>query len=177
MIDSHTNQLLVTDTLAVLANVRKLIERIDVASRQVLIEARIVEADDSFSRNLGVKLGLAATTRRGHRQRLCRHRRAKRPDPATPGLYLREPALNLRSESLGGAAPGSFAFTLFNAAAQRFLNIELSALEADGRGKIVSSPRLITADQQVALIEQGKKFPTSKPPATAAPPPPSRKPT
>jgi type IV pilus assembly protein PilQ len=160
MIDSHTNQLLVTDTLAVLANVRKLIERIDVAARQVLIEARIVEADDSFSRNLGVKLGLAATTRGaaiGNGYAAIGEQSGQ--TPATPDLYLREPALNLRSESLSGAAPGSFAFTLFNAAAQRFLNIELSALEADGRGKIVSSPRLITADQQVALIEQGEEIP------------------
>ncbi|MFX5668734.1 type IV pilus secretin PilQ, partial [Acinetobacter baumannii] len=70
-----------------------------------------------------------------------------------------EPALNLRADGLSGAAPGSFAFTLFNAAARRFLNVELSALEADGRGKIVSSPRLITADQQAALIEQGEEIP------------------
>ncbi|BEV17531.1 type IV pilus secretin PilQ [Herbaspirillum sp. DW155] len=160
LIDSHTNQLLVTDTLAVLANVRKLIERIDVASRQVLIEARIVEADDSFSRNLGVKLGLAATTRGaavGNGYAAIGEQSGQ--TPATPDLYLREPALNLRAEPLSGAVPGSFAFTLFNAAAQRFLNVELSALEADGRGKIVSSPRLITADQQAALIEQGEEIP------------------
>lgn len=160
MIDSHTNQLLVTDTLAVLANVRKLIERIDVASRQVLIEARIVEADDSFSRNLGVKLGLAATTRGaavGNGYAAIAEQSGQ--TPATPDLTLREPALNLRADGLSGAAPGSFAFTLFNAAARRFLNVELSALEADGRGKIVSSPRLITADQQAALIEQGEEIP------------------
>ncbi|MBG7620798.1 type IV pilus secretin PilQ [Herbaspirillum sp. AP02] len=160
MIDHHTNQLLVTDTLAVLANVRKLIERIDVAARQVLIEARIVEADDSFARNLGVKLGLAATTRgaavgNGY---AAIGEKTGQTAPA-PGLYLSEPALNLRAEPLSGAAPGSFGFTLFNAAAQRFLNVELSALEADGRGKIVSSPRLITADQQAALIEQGEEIP------------------
>ncbi|WP_413457963.1 type IV pilus secretin PilQ [Herbaspirillum huttiense] len=160
MIDSHTNQLLVTDTLAVLANVRKLIERIDVASRQVLIEARIVEADDSFSRNLGVKLGLAATTRGaaiGNGYAAIGEQSGQ--TPPTPDLTLREPALNLRADGLSGATPGSFAFTLFNAAAQRFLNVELSALEADGHGKIVSSPRLITADQQVALIEQGEEIP------------------
>jgi type IV pilus assembly protein PilQ len=76
-----------------------------------------------------------------------------------PGLYLREPGLDLRADAAGGNAPGSFAFTLFNAAAQRFLNVELTALEADGRGKIVSSPRLVTADQQAALIEQGEEIP------------------
>ncbi|AYR26293.1 type IV pilus secretin PilQ [Herbaspirillum rubrisubalbicans] len=173
MIDSHTNQLLVTDTLAVLANVRKLIERIDVASRQVLIEARIVEADDSFARNLGVKLGLAVTTRgsalgnsyaavgeqSGQGSPSSQNPQAAPTGQAPAGPTLRDPALNLRAEALSGATPGSFAFTLFNAAAQRFLNVELSALEADGRGKIVSSPRLVTADQQTALIEQGEEIP------------------
>ncbi len=160
MIDSHTNQLLVTDTLAALANVRKLIERIDVAARQVMIEARIVEADDSFARNLGVKLGLAAKTQGaavGNSYAGIGELSAQTPPAA--GTYLREPALGLRAEALAGSAPGSFAFTLFNAAAQRFLNVELSALEAEGRGKIVSSPRLVTADQQAALIEQGEEIP------------------
>ncbi len=160
MIDSHTNQLLVTDTLAALANVRKLIERIDVAARQVLIEARIVEADDGFARNLGVKLGLSALTRGaavGNSHAGVGELSGQ--TAPVPGLYLREPALDLRANATDGNAPGSFAFTLFNAAAQRFLNVELSALEADGRGKIVSSPRLVTADQQAALIEQGEEIP------------------
>lgn len=160
MIDSHTNQLLVTDTMAALANVRKLIERIDIAARQVMIEARIVEADDSFARNLGVKLGLAARTQGaalGNSYASVGELSGQTPPAA--GTYLREPALGLGAGALAGSAPGSFAFTLFNAAAQRFLNVELSALEAEGRGKIVSSPRLVTADQQAALIEQGEEIP------------------
>ncbi len=160
MIDSHTNQLLVTDTLAALANVRKLIERIDVAARQVVIEARIVEADDGFARNLGVKLGLSALTRGAAvGNSYAGVGELSGQTTAAPGLTLREPALDLRADATGGNIPGSFAFTLFNAAAQRFLNVELSALEADGRGKIVSSPRLVTADQQAALIEQGEEIP------------------
>ncbi|MFJ3057773.1 type IV pilus secretin PilQ [Herbaspirillum sp. NPDC087042] len=160
MIDSHTNQLLVTDTLAALANVRKLIERIDVAARQVLIEARIVEADDGFARNLGVKLGLSALSRGAAiGNSYAGVGELSGQTAPVPGLYLREPALDLRADAAGGKLPGSFAFTLFNAAAQRFLNVELSALEADGRGKIVSSPRLVTADQQAALIEQGEEIP------------------
>lgn len=160
MIDSHTNQLLVTDTIASLANVRKLIERIDVAARQVLIEARIVEADDSFGRHLGARMGMAVRTRGAalgngypHVAELSGQSAAAAEQPP------RDPAVDLRADKLAGHVPGSFAFTLFNAAAQRFLNIELSALEADGRGTIVSSPRLITADQQPALIEQGEEIP------------------
>ncbi|HET9205138.1 MAG TPA: type IV pilus secretin PilQ, partial [Burkholderiaceae bacterium] len=61
--------------------------------------------------------------------------------------------------ALGGAAAGSFALSLFSASANRFLNLELTALEADGKGKIISSPRVITADQIKALIEQGEELP------------------
>ncbi|KAF1047699.1 MAG: Type IV pilus biogenesis and competence protein PilQ [Herbaspirillum frisingense] len=160
MIDLRTNQLFVTDTMAVLANIRKLLERIDIASRQVLIEARIVEADDNFARNLGVKLGLSAKTNGAAvGNSYAGVGELTGQTPPVPGTFIKEPALNLPAAPLGGAAPGSFAFTLFNAAAQRFLNVELSALETDGRGKIVSSPRLITADQQAALIEQGEEIP------------------
>jgi type IV pilus assembly protein PilQ len=58
-----------------------------------------------------------------------------------------------------GASAATFALSLFGAAANRFLNLELSALEAEGKGKLVSSPRVITADQVKALIEQGTELP------------------
>ena len=61
--------------------------------------------------------------------------------------------------SINGAAPASLGVSLFSASANRFLNLELSALEADGKGKIISSPRVVTADQQPALIEQGEEIP------------------
>ncbi|MCY1370918.1 Type IV pilus biogenesis and competence protein PilQ [compost metagenome] len=67
--------------------------------------------------------------------------------------------VNLPSSGAGGFAPAAFALSLFSSAANRFLNLEISALEADGRGKIVSSPRVVTADQVKALIEQGTEFP------------------
>ena len=75
----------------------------------------------------------------------------------TDTQFVNMPAIN----PLGGAPPASFALSLFSAGANRFLNLELSALEADGKGKIVSSPRVITADQQKALIEQGEENPVS----------------
>ena len=67
--------------------------------------------------------------------------------------------VNLPATGQGGFTPSSFAISLFSAAANRFLNLELSALEADGKGKLVSSPRIVTADQTKALIEQGTEFP------------------
>jgi type IV pilus assembly protein PilQ len=84
--------------------------------------------------------------------------------------------VNLPASLSSGQAVGSFALSIFNSAANRFLTLELSAMEADGQGKVVSSPRLITADQTKALIEQGTEYPTPSPPPTAPPPSPSRRP-
>jgi type IV pilus assembly protein PilQ len=67
--------------------------------------------------------------------------------------------INLPALGQGGYSPATFAISLFSSAANRFLNLELSALEADGKGKLVSSPRIVTADQTKALIEQGTEFP------------------
>ena len=67
--------------------------------------------------------------------------------------------VNLPAIGQGGFEPATFAVSIFNAAANRFLNLELSALEADGKGKVVSSPRVVTADQIKALIEQGTELP------------------
>ncbi|MFL9880185.1 type IV pilus secretin PilQ [Herbaspirillum rhizosphaerae] len=160
MVDQRTNQLFITDTPSVLDNIRKLLEKVDIASRQVLIEARIVEADDSFSRNLGVRLGFS-TKANGFAAGNTYNSVGELAGltPATPTSYANNHAVNLPASAIGGAHAGSFALSLFNAAANRFLNLELSALEADGKGKIVSSPRVVTADQQAALIEQGEEIP------------------
>ena len=160
VVDQRTNQLFVTDTPSVLDNIRKLLEKIDVASRQVLIEARIVEADDSFSRNLGARLGFSAKANgiaAGSSYNQAGEVAGLTPTAANS--YSANHAVNLPAQGIGGAAAGSFALSLFNAAANRFLTLELSALEADGKGKIVSSPRVVTADQQPALIEQGEEIP------------------
>lgn len=160
VVDQRTNQLFVTDTPTVLDNIRKLIEKVDIAARQVLIEARIVEADDSFSRNLGVRLGFSAKNNGlavGNTYNSVGE--AAGLSAASPNAYTANRAVNLPAQAIGGANAGSFALSLFNAAANRFLSLELSALEADGKGKIVSSPRVVTADQQAALIEQGEEIP------------------
>ena len=172
--EPRTNQLFITDIPSKLEEVQSMITRIDVPVRQVLIEARIVEADDKFGRALGVKLGgndLRALDGRAPGYTVGGGNRI-----TIGGNYagvgsqtLQSPTANYSDtqfvslpanvSALGGSAAATFALSLFSATANRFLNLELSALEADGKGKIVSSPRVITADQVKALIEQGEELP------------------
>jgi type IV pilus assembly protein PilQ len=178
VIDPRTNQLFVTDIASKLEDVRRLVKKTDIASRQVLIEARIVEANDTFSRNLGAKLGF--TDLRGLRGGDTGYQLNGNTRGALTGTYqgvgeqtgqvaLQTPTgtdlgqysqfVSLPATGINGANPATFAVSLFSAAANRFLNLELSALEADGKGKIISSPRVVTADQLKALIEQGTELP------------------
>ncbi|MEW6313122.1 MAG: type IV pilus secretin PilQ [Pseudomonadota bacterium] len=155
VVDVRTNTLFIQDTPSRLAEIRDFIKKIDISVRQVMIEARIVEANDKFSRNLGAKLGYTDTS-------------------ATPGFAPFGGANDPRV-SIGGGAAGSnvslpatglnnlpagvFSLMLFNAASTRILNLELTALESDNKGKIISSPRVVTADQIEAIIEQGTEIP------------------
>jgi type IV pilus assembly protein PilQ len=175
VIDPRTNQLFVTDIPSKLEDIRKLVQKTDIASRQVLIEARIVEATDTFSKNLGARLGFAdlRTIKGGDTgYQISGNNRV-----AFTGNYLgvgeqtgqakvtdqsyipNTQFVDLPAAAINGLNPGSLAISLFSAAANRFLNLELSALEADGKGKIISSPRVVTADQLKALIEQGTELP------------------
>ncbi len=170
--DPRTNQLFVTDIPSKLEQVQSLIAKLDIPVRQVLIEARIVEATDTFGRSLGVKLGgLDLRAQRGGDggYQLSGNNRVAFGTNygnvvATTGaggsMDTSGNFVNLPASGLGVAnAAASFAISIFNASANRFLNLELSALEADGKGKIVSSPRVVTADRTKALIEQGTEFP------------------
>jgi len=157
--EPRTNQLFVTDIPSRLEQIQSLITKLDIAIRQVLIEARIVEADDRFGRSLGVRLGggnLGDVG--GGRNRVGFG--STYSATADTGLGNNGSFLSLPASGLGGVQPATFAVSLFDAVnTSRFLNLEISALEADGRGKIVSSPRVVTADQVKALIEQGTEFP------------------
>ena len=170
--EPRTNQLFVTDIPAKLEQVQNLIAKLDVAVRQVLIEARIVEASDTFGRSLGVKLGgLDSRAQRGGdggyqvngNNRVAFGTNYSNTVASSGAGGIADTSanfVNLPASTLGVAnAAASFAVSIFNATANRFLNLELSALEADGKGKIVSSPRVVTADQVKALIEQGTEFP------------------
>jgi type IV pilus assembly protein PilQ len=159
--DPRTNQLFVQDTAARLEEVRRLIARIDVAVPQVLIESRIVEADDRFGRSLGVKFGFGRMTNTGASggQNIITPGNPA-PGGTAGGVGVFTPNyVNLPAQAINGFAPGSFALTLFNSALTSILNLEISALEADGRGKEISSPRVVTADKVKALIEQGTEIP------------------
>ncbi|WP_442920729.1 type IV pilus secretin PilQ [Massilia sp. DD77] len=174
VIDPRTNQLFVTDIAAKIEDIRKLIQKTDVASKQVLIEARLVEANDGFSRNLGAKLGFAdmRTIRGGDagwqingNERLAIGGNLTGVGQTTGQVELSNDSfnnttmVNLPAAAIGGVSASSLAFSLFSSAANRFLNLELSALEADGKGKIISSPRVVTEDKQIAVIEQGIELP------------------
>ena len=165
--ETRTNQLFVSDIPSKLEEIQSLIAKIDIPVRQVLIEARIVEADDSFGRSLGVRLGFndARGFGVGGGQRAAiggnlnavafqTGQLAATTIPITDTNFVSLPAT-----SQGGYTPATFALSLFGSSLNRFLNLEISALEADGRGKVVSSPRIVTADQIKAIIQQGTKIP------------------
>ncbi len=147
--EPRTNQLFVTDIPSRLEQVQDLISKLDVAVRQVVIEARIVEASDTFSKALGVRLGGSGLVTRGGTESVALN------TTSASGAGTQS-AVNL---PIAGAAGGIFAMSIFNASAQQFLNLEISAMESDGKGKVISSPRVVTADQTKALIEQGTELP------------------
>jgi len=166
--DPRTNTLFVQDTPSRLEQVRALVRKIDVPVRQVMIESRIVQATDTFSRNLGARFGVNQTASQNlgnGSQRVTFGGQLDTTAFQTNQIASPIPTLNqtlgvvLPAAGLNGATPGAFSLILFNDAMTRFLNMEVSALQADGKGKIISSPRVITADQVEATIEQGTQIP------------------
>jgi type IV pilus assembly protein PilQ len=175
--ESRTNQLFVTDIPSKLEEIQILISKIDIPVRQVLIEARIVEADDKWGRALGVKLGASDirgiqggipgyqvgggnyVTIGGNYSAIGAQTKQTGTVDYSNTQFVNLPAAVSNSVFGGASGLPSFALSLFSPAANRFLNLELSALEADGKGKIISSPRVITADQNKAVIEQGTELP------------------
>jgi type IV pilus assembly protein PilQ len=176
LFESRTNQLFVSDVPSKLEEVQQMMAKIDVPVRQVLIEARIVEADDKFGRALGVKLG--SSDMRGLRGGTPGYsvgsgnylsiggnysnvgvQTLQTPNTATSYNDTQFVNLPAAAGAIGSSSAATLALSLFSASANRFLNLELSALESDGKGKIVSSPRVITADQIKAVIEQGEEIP------------------
>jgi type IV pilus assembly protein PilQ len=175
--EPRTNQLFVSDIPSKLEEIQNMITRIDVASRQVMIEARIVEADDTFGRALGVKLG--ASDLRGLNGGVSGYNVGGSQYVTIGGdynavggqsgqmvasdyKYNDTQFVNLPANAgaiSSSATAATFALSLFSATANRFLNLELSALEAEGKGKIISSPRVITADQVQAVVEAGEEIP------------------
>lgn len=163
-VDKRTNSILIQDTPSKIREVRKLIALLDQPVEQVMIETRIVEATTNFAKSLGVRFGIVgadpygpgspATPYSGVAGNLGGHESAINSGTIS---YERD-ALNvdLPSPGVGGARPGQIAFTVFRAG-EHLLQLELSALEQEGNGKIISNPRIVTANQQKATIEQGQE--------------------
>jgi len=170
VVDPRTNTIFVQDIVDRLDDVRRLLKQIDVAVRQVLIEARIVEASDTFSRNLGARFGFHDPNGRGGRIPGGDYRAVvggglndtgahTGQSSTTPDFIADSLNANMAAPGLGGVSPGQFSLILMNDAMTKFLNLEITALQADGKGKIISSPRVITADNVEAIIEQGTEIP------------------
>ncbi len=149
MADVRTNLLFVTDLAARLEQVAELIAAIDKPNRQVLIEARIVEGERGFSRELGARLSMRSAGG------------APGSDLPSPGLAGGPQGMvhDVSARAIAGFEAATAGLTLFAAGATRLVTAELSALEAQGRGQIVSSPRVVTADRTKALVEQGTELP------------------
>ncbi len=171
--DQKTNMLIVNDIPSKQEEIRRLLAAIDVPAKQVMIEARIVSATDGFSKQLGMRLG----SQSGH----------------NPGNYNLGVSGNLDSSSaiasgvrpsgggnlnvnlpatpgVSGATPGSLALTLLNLGGGNLINLEISAMESDSRGTVLSNPRVMTSNQRPAAIVKGIQFPVITPGTANSPP-------
>jgi len=160
-VDSRTNTLLIQDMRHKILEVRKLISELDRPVKQVLIEARIVEANEDFSRNIGMKLGLTGIND-SVGSIIGSGSLSNTATVRTGGISASGDGslgVNLPAGGINGESPGSYALTLAKAGAgwAALIDLEISALEAEGNGKIVANPRLLTADKQEAQIEQGQE--------------------
>ena len=159
VVDQRTNTVFVQDTSAHLEEARKLIKQIDVPVRQVMIEARVVEASDKFGKNLGVRLGYnsndAFHVGNGNLYGNIGANTVTAGPLAGTVMPANTPNVNLPSAGTAGA----FSMLLFNSQMSKLLSIELTALETDNKGKVISSPRVVTSDQTEAMIETGTEVP------------------
>ncbi len=168
-VDERTNTLLVQDTAFKIDEVRKLVHKLDVPVRQVLIEARIVFANDDFEDALGVKFGAALKFRPGQEPILglagdilssAGIAQAANATAAVLGTNpLQRLAVDLPVSLPGGDGATGIGLTIASLPGGTILDLELEALESEGLGKIVASPRIVTSNQQQAYIEAGEEIP------------------
>lgn len=178
-IDTRTNTLIVKDTAETISNIRDLISKIDIAVKQVMIEARIVSATDTFSKELGVKWGILSQGAASNRNLLVggnlstidslkTYTTATNADGTTYPVYSGLTAANNLSVNLGATnAAGSIAFGLLSIS-DLLLDLELSAMQADNKGEVISSPKVLTADKQTAKIMSGTQIPYQEASASGA---------
>ena len=184
--DARTNTIFVQDTPKKLEEIQAIINKVDVAVKQVMIESRMVIASNTFSKSLGARFGISQTGTPGSNTAVSiggslGNKATAYTPPTTPGTNgtytLGNQGGTIQSATLGNYtvssngqpdlmsnlpvtnAYGSIALSLLKLSANLLLNLELSALEADARGKVISSPRVTTANQQKARIAQGVEIP------------------
>lgn len=171
-VDERTNTLLVQDTAERLQDIRRMVRTLDIPIKQVLIESRIVVVNDDFSRDLGVRFGVTGfkenstdglTVISGSgigTDTMINSAIANLGDPANGTIYpVQLPLLTNRYNVNVPIADAAGRFSIAILETDYLVDLELSALEAEGRGEIVSTPRVITANQKEAKIEQGVEIP------------------
>ncbi|MCO4810475.1 MAG: type IV pilus secretin PilQ [Gammaproteobacteria bacterium] len=170
-VDDRTNTLLVQDTAERLQDIRRLVRALDIPIKQVLIESRIVVVNDNFSRDLGVRLGVTGFNESGGdlivasgtgtgTDTMINSALDNLADPANGTVYpIDVPLLNDRYNVNVPIADAAGRFSLAVLQSDYLVDLELTALEAEGRGEIVSTPRVITANQKEASIKQGVEIP------------------
>ncbi|NKB78180.1 MAG: type IV pilus secretin PilQ [Gammaproteobacteria bacterium] len=160
-VDSRTNSLLIQDTATKLAELKKLIVQLDIPVRQVLIETRIITAHEDFSKNIGARLGFTRTV--GHDSAAYNTNggvsmggKIETTNPLSNDGAL---SVNLPASTIGGESVGSYAFTLakLSSGFLSLLDLEISALQAEGNGRILANPKIMTTDKRKASIEQGQE--------------------
>ena len=180
-VDERTNTLIVKDVAASIENIHKLIGKIDIPVRQVMIEARIVSATDSFSKEIGVRWGIlsngAANNRNllvgGSNQTLWDLKDFDVETTTINGQTVSYPKYDISrpdnlNVDLGVANPaGSIAFGLLGIS-DFMLDLELSAMQADNRGEVISTPKILTADKQTAKVSSGTQIPYQEASASGA---------
>jgi type IV pilus assembly protein PilQ len=153
VMDPRTNTIFVQDTVKKLEEIQTIINKTDIPVKQVLIESRLVVADEKFGKSLGAKFGVNTSLKSGSNSLTVGGRLG------TTDLMTNLPVAN---------PAGSLGLSLLTFGKSTLLNLELSALETDKRGKVISSPRVITANQQKAVIEQGAEIPYITPASAAS---------
>lgn len=167
VMDPRTNTMFVQDTAKHLEEVQRIINKIDIPVRQVMIESRLVIADEKFGKSLGARFGVqkASSTADGGYGLSGTATGSESLATGATNVKTSTDALNVNLPV--SSAYGSLGFSLFRLPANFLLSLELSALETDNRGKIVSSPRVTTGNQQEAIIEQGTQIPYITPASSA----------
>ncbi len=169
IVDARTNTLIVRETAKNLDDVRKLIRKLDVPVRQVMIESRVVIAVNGFAKNLGVKFGVA---RGGSATGTSFAMGGKGTQGTVAGGTPLDPnalLVDLPAGIIAATPPGALGMTLARAA-DYVLNLELSALQAEGKAEILSNPRVMTMDRCTAVMTQGVQVPAVTPASGLNPP-------